>query len=182
MHRFKTRTVAICAGLIALIVGLIVFTANWNVWGGGMPGYGFFLFPGNLTLIYVWHPLFTEELDFWPKLGLLLFGQFTVVTFFVAVITRLSKMSRSFFYTLLIASWACLIALPYIDNKSLSLFLFLILAIWAIALFTFRCSGCGVLLYRYNSPTHGIPNPKFLKPDKRCPACGSTRCDISFFQ
>lgn len=94
MRHLKTRTIASYAGLVALTIGLIVFTANWNILGGGMPGYGFFLFPGNLTLIYVWNPLFTEELDFWPKLGLLLFGQFTVVTFFVAVITRLFRKVR----------------------------------------------------------------------------------------
>ena len=52
-----------------------------------MPGYKVFLFPGNLTLIYIWHPLFTEELGYWSKLILLLLGQFVVVTVFTAVIT-----------------------------------------------------------------------------------------------
>lgn len=45
-----------------------------------MPGYEILLFLGNLTLVYVWHPLFTEEVDLYPKLALILLGQFLIVT------------------------------------------------------------------------------------------------------
>jgi hypothetical protein len=92
--RPTTITIAICAGLVALVIGLVAFTLSWNFWdfwGGPLPGYRIFLYPGNLTLIYVWHPLFTEELAFWPKLVLLLFGQFVVVS---CVVGSLAKIVR----------------------------------------------------------------------------------------
>jgi hypothetical protein len=97
LHRiFKLSTfkIAIYAGITAVIIGLTAFTLSWNlwdVWGGPLPGYKVYLFPGNLTLIYIWHPLFTEEVNFWPKLGLLMLGQFTVVAGFTAIIVALIK-------------------------------------------------------------------------------------------
>jgi len=62
-----------------------------------MPGVQVLLFPGNLTLIYVWHPLFTEEINFWPKLGLHMFGQFFVVTFAVMLCVNLVRKGIRFF-------------------------------------------------------------------------------------
>ena len=97
MHKLKTMTIAIYAGITALVIGVIAFTLGWNFWefwGGPLPGYQIFLYPGNLTLIYVWHPLFTEEVNFWPKLVLLLFGQFFVVTFVVALFTSTVRKLR----------------------------------------------------------------------------------------
>lgn len=73
--------VGIYAGLIAALLGLLMFTASWLLWdaiNGPLPGYDVILAPGNLTLIYIWHPLFTEEINFWPKLLLLMLGQFVV--------------------------------------------------------------------------------------------------------
>ncbi|MGX5913227.1 hypothetical protein ACR0ST_00645 [Aliidiomarina sp. Khilg15.8] len=70
------------AGFAAVVIGVIAFALSWNlwdIWGGPMPGVQVLLFPGNLTLVYVWHPLFTEEVTFWPKLAMLLVGQFVVV-------------------------------------------------------------------------------------------------------
>lgn len=84
---FIVNKLALKIAIFATVVGLIAFTLSWNmweVWQGPLPGYQVFLFPGNLTLIYLWHPLFTEELAFWPKLALLLFGQFTVVYLVIA--------------------------------------------------------------------------------------------------
>ena len=95
MNLSKSVNVAIYSGLIAMIIGLISFTLSWNLWaffGGSLPGYQIFLFPGNLTLTYFWHPIFTEEVNFWAKLFMLLFGQFIVVTSCVAVITCLKKL------------------------------------------------------------------------------------------
>jgi len=86
--------VAIYAGLISMIIGLIAFSISWNFWeffNGPLPGYRILLFPGNLTLTYFWHPIFTEEVNFWPKLFMLLLGQFIVVTSCVAAIIRLKK-------------------------------------------------------------------------------------------
>jgi len=90
----KSANVAIYSGLVAAIIGLIAFTLSWNLWAffdGPLPGYQLFLLPGNLSLIYFWHPIFTEEVNFWPKLLMLLFGQFVVVTSFVALISHLKK-------------------------------------------------------------------------------------------
>lgn len=94
MTQLKAIIVGLYAGGVAVIVGLIVFTLSWNLWdvlGGPMPGYQFFLYPGNLTLVHVWHPLFTEELAYWRKLGLLMLGQFTVVAAVVGVLTALVR-------------------------------------------------------------------------------------------
>lgn len=56
-----------------------------------MPGYQILLFPGNLTLEYFWHPIFTEEVTFWPKLLMLMTGQFVVsfvAVYFISKIIR----------------------------------------------------------------------------------------------
>jgi len=95
MNLSKPVKVAIYSGFIAMIIGLIAFSLSWNLWeffSGPLPGYRIFLFPGNLTLTYFWHPIFTEEVNFWPKLFMLLFGQFIVVTCCVAVITSIKKL------------------------------------------------------------------------------------------
>jgi len=94
MNVDKSLKIAIYSGVIALIIGLITFTLSWNLWflfTRPFSGYQFFLFPGNLTLIYFWHPLFTEEINFWPKLLMLLFGQFVVVTIFVIAVINIKK-------------------------------------------------------------------------------------------
>ncbi|WP_020413319.1 hypothetical protein [Microbulbifer variabilis] len=70
MNKFSTMVVASISGLVGLLVGLVAFFINWNVYGGGMPAYKALLLPGNISLIYIWHPIFTEEIDFWPKLAL----------------------------------------------------------------------------------------------------------------
>jgi hypothetical protein len=94
MNISKSETIAIYSGVITTIIGLIAFSLSWNLgafFGGPLPGYQIFLFPGNLTLIYFWHPLFTEEVNFWPKLFMLLFGQFIVVTSFVVMISHITN-------------------------------------------------------------------------------------------
>ena len=81
---------AFVCGLVATLMGLLAFLMNWylwDFWGGPFPGYDVLLFPGNLSLIYIWHPLFTEEIALYPKLGLMLLAQFI----FVAVIGMIIK-------------------------------------------------------------------------------------------
>lgn len=83
MKHLKISTVGIYTGLAAAVLGLLMFSVSWYLWDvidGPLPGYEFVLAPGNLTLIYIWHPLFTEEINFWPKLFLLMLGQFVVVS------------------------------------------------------------------------------------------------------
>ena len=82
MNLSKSVKVSIYSGIFAMVMGLTVFALSWNLWDffdGPLPGYRVFLFPGNLTLRYFWHPIFTEEMDLWPKLFMLLLGQFVVV-------------------------------------------------------------------------------------------------------
>jgi hypothetical protein len=96
MNWYKTATIAICAGVAAVVIGLVAFTLSWNLWdfwGGPMPGLQVILFPGNLMLVYLWHPLFTEEVNFWPKLALLLLGQFGIVFFVVGLLVHIVKKS-----------------------------------------------------------------------------------------
>lgn len=65
-----------------MAVGALFFAVNlllYNWWSSPLLGYRLLLGPGNLTLVYVWHPLFSEEINFWPKLLLLLLGQFSLV-------------------------------------------------------------------------------------------------------
>lgn len=95
---YQPTAIALCAAVVATVIGLIAFTLSWNLWdfwGGPMPGLQLLLLPGNLTLIYIWHPLLTEEINFWPKLALLLFGQFVVVFCFVGLVVSLVKKLRT---------------------------------------------------------------------------------------
>jgi hypothetical protein len=95
--KYSTSKLALLAGALATFIGAITFGLSWNLWdmiGGPLPGYKILLFPANMTLIYIWHPLFTEELAFWPKLSLMLVGQFTFVTVIVASIMGLIKRCR----------------------------------------------------------------------------------------
>ena len=81
--------VGLCGGLVATLIGLFTFILHWSMWdmrGGPLPGYNILLYPGNLTLAYLWHPLFTEELPLLQKAGLLLTGQFILVGLSVAVL------------------------------------------------------------------------------------------------
>lgn len=97
MNQPKIMAIAVYSGIAAVVIGLITFTINWNLWElwelweGPVPGYQILLYPGNQTLIYVWHPLFTEEINLLPKLGLLLLGQFIVVTCIVALIVGIVR-------------------------------------------------------------------------------------------
>lgn len=98
MSQLKTSTIAILFGVASVAIGLIAFALRWNLWGlwgGPMPGTQAVLFPGNLTLVLIWHPLFTEEVDFWSKLALLMFGQFSVVASVAAVVTSAVRRWRS---------------------------------------------------------------------------------------
>ena len=89
MKRASTFKVALWAGVVATLTGLIAFALNWNLYdlnGGPIFGADVLLYPSKLAFSYIWNPIFTKEVDFWPKLGLLLIGQFTVVALFVFVV------------------------------------------------------------------------------------------------
>lgn len=94
MSQIKTSTIATLSGSASVVIGLAAFGLNWSLWdlwGGPMPGIQVLLFPGNLTLTYIWHPLFTEEVNFWQKLALQMLGQFVVVTCVAAALVRTAR-------------------------------------------------------------------------------------------
>ena len=104
LEQRSASTLAIFSGVAAVMVGLVTFALSWNLWelwGGPMPGSQLLLWPGNLTLVYIWHPLFTAEVNFWPKLGLLMLGQFFVVATVVATVVQVfSRVLKRLFNTL----------------------------------------------------------------------------------
>lgn len=88
---FKT---AVKIGLSALVLGGLTFALNWylmDIIKQPIWGYKVLLFPGNLTLVYILHPIFSEELSYWAKLTLLLIGQFSLVTFFFYAVLKLKS-------------------------------------------------------------------------------------------
>ncbi|MCH8538119.1 MAG: hypothetical protein LAT66_10165 [Alkalimonas sp.] len=98
MNQLKISIIALRAGAASVVIGLIAFALSWNLWalwGGPMPGIQVLLYPGNLSLVYLWHPLFTEEVNFWPKLALQMVGQFTVVASVAALVTKAIRTWRS---------------------------------------------------------------------------------------
>ena len=98
MSQHKTSTIAILSGAISVVIGLFAFALSWNfwdLWGGPMPGIRVLLYPGNLSLVYVWHPLFTEEINFWPKLALQMLGQFGIVACSTALFVMVARRWRS---------------------------------------------------------------------------------------
>ncbi|MDP5137329.1 hypothetical protein ORJ04_15340 [Rheinheimera baltica] len=98
MNQLKTSTIAFLSGALSVVIGLIAFALSWNLWdfwGGPMPGIQVLLYPGNLSLVYVWHPLFTEEVNFWPKLALQMLGQFTLVACSTALVVMVARRWRS---------------------------------------------------------------------------------------
>lgn len=89
-------------GAVSTIIGLIVFTLNWqfwDLWNEPIPGYQVLLFPGNVSLVYFWHPLFTEEVNLLPKLLMILTGQFVISTCVFVVLRCLVAMSRRLLYS-----------------------------------------------------------------------------------
>lgn len=94
MFHFKESPLSIKLGVVACILGLVTFLLSWYGLGRPILGYQVVLLPGNLTLSYIWHPIFTEEINMLPKLILLLFGQFLLVTASVEVIIRILKRVR----------------------------------------------------------------------------------------
>jgi len=91
IQNFSVLQIPLYSGAVAALVGLITFTLRWNLWDGPMPGYQILLFPGKLSLTYIWHPLFTEEIDLLPKLGLQLLGQFFFVSVMVWILVSISR-------------------------------------------------------------------------------------------
>ena len=65
--------------LLGLAVGLFAFSMSYWYGSGPFPGYKVLVGPGILTL-----RMFSEEIDFWPKLSLMMAGQYII--YFVCLI------------------------------------------------------------------------------------------------
>ncbi|MBB3169566.1 hypothetical protein [Simiduia aestuariiviva] len=67
------RPIALAIGVSAAVVLItaLCFFIDFYCLSGQMPGYKILAYPG-----IAWLRLFSEEINFWPKLGLLLLGQF----------------------------------------------------------------------------------------------------------
>ncbi len=61
---------ALLASIFVIITG-IAFAINYNWFNGTLPGYRILAYPGILTLRFI-----SEETPFWPKLGVMLAGQY----------------------------------------------------------------------------------------------------------
>jgi hypothetical protein len=72
---FPTYKFSLLCGTFVASIGLLAFILNWFLFNHSLPAYSLLLAPGNLVL-----SLFSEEINFIPKLILLVFGQFIVTT------------------------------------------------------------------------------------------------------
>lgn len=63
-----------------LLIALISFGISYGILHETFPGYKLLVYPGIAVT-----RLFSEEIDFWPKLGILLIGQY--LAFFIAMLT-----------------------------------------------------------------------------------------------
>jgi DNA-directed RNA polymerase subunit RPC12/RpoP len=83
--------------------------------------------------------------------------------------------ARLKFWGLLITCWILVYPVTTIKDPLLSWVFFIIYAFGCIGIALIRCENCGVLLYRYNSASHGMPDIRTLKPVSKCPNCGIKR-------
>ena len=67
---------AVCGAVILLMA----FSVAWWVVEGPYPGYRLLAYPGIVAARF-----FSEEIDFWPKLGIMLVGQY--FAFFIVLFT-----------------------------------------------------------------------------------------------
>jgi hypothetical protein len=70
--------------LSGLAIGFIAFSVSYWVFENAIPGYKIMLYPGIVTARF-----FSEEIDFWPKLSIMLTGQYV---FYFSVIFLAKKL------------------------------------------------------------------------------------------
>lgn len=83
--------------------------------------------------------------------------------------------ARLKFWGLLITCWILVYPITTITDPLLNWIFFIVYAVGCICIALIRCENCGVLLYRYDSKEHGMPNVKLLNPVTHCPKCGIKR-------
>ena len=72
--------------VVAFIIAAIAFIVNYNFLAGTLPGYRLLTAPGIVAL-----RLFTEEIAFWPKLALLLGGQYIDSLLIILGVRKLTR-------------------------------------------------------------------------------------------
>jgi hypothetical protein len=78
------RFSALCAA-VAAAVAFVAFAISYWIADGSLPGYKVLAYPGIVAT-----RLFSEETPFWPKLGIMLLGQYCAYFVLVLAIRRLA--------------------------------------------------------------------------------------------
>ena len=77
--------------LIGPVVVLLVFGVNYWIADGTLPGYKVLAYPGIIST-----RLFSEEIGFWPKLGIMLLGQYFIYMVVILIAKKLVRLVQAF--------------------------------------------------------------------------------------
>ena len=72
--------------LLGAVIGFAALAINFWFVGGSYPGYNLFVYPGIAV-----SRLFSEELNFWPKLGVMIMGQYLICLFSILAFRRIAR-------------------------------------------------------------------------------------------
>lgn len=75
--------------LSGLAIGFLAFSASYWIFESAIPGYKMMLYPGIVTTRF-----FSEEIDFWPKLSIMLAGQYFFYFLAVFLTKKLVRFNR----------------------------------------------------------------------------------------
>lgn len=73
--------------ILGVLVGILVISVNFWLLNGALPGYKIFAGPGILTA-----GLFSEEIATWPKIGIMLTGQYLSCFVLILAIKKIIKL------------------------------------------------------------------------------------------
>jgi hypothetical protein len=76
--------------VLGVVIGFSAFAISYWFSDGPIPSYKLLAGPGLLTL-----RMFSEEISFWPKLSLMMFGQYLVYFFVIFIGRRVVRVSFS---------------------------------------------------------------------------------------
>jgi hypothetical protein len=75
---------------LGAVVAVVSFAINFWVVQGTYPGYKFLVYPGITATRF-----FSEELNFWPKLGVMIVGQYVMYFMAILIVRKLLKLIYS---------------------------------------------------------------------------------------
>jgi hypothetical protein len=76
--------------LVVVAITFFVFCINFWVIHGNLPGYIIFVYPGIATT-----RLFSEEIAYWPKLSIMLTGQYLAYFVMFLMVKKLSNFIKT---------------------------------------------------------------------------------------